>query len=133
MRPIKFRFWDKTGLDGPVYGTPPMSPSMELSKWIETLGEQNIKLDQQPWVPMQFTGLKDKNGVEIYEGDVCVFWKDGPSAGRMVVEWGDGAFILKGTDEKVINLLSFCQVPEFEIEIIGNRFENPELIQPDGV
>ena len=32
MREIKFRFWDKTGLPGPLYGTPPMSPTFTLAE-----------------------------------------------------------------------------------------------------
>jgi len=78
----------------------------------------------------QYTGLKDKNGKEIYEGDIIYFGYGIP--GRAVnapVEFIGGAFyaITKGHNPDK------CLVGELEeyvgeIEIIGNIYENPELL-----
>lgn len=90
---------------------------------------------------MQYTGLKDKNGKEIYEGDI--FDYDGEmmlfDPGRYVVGWGDGEFALRDVDsldeeEYHIGLseaISDTHNPGYtpQIRVIGNIHENPELIK----
>ena len=87
----------------------------------------------------QFTGLFDKQGVEIYEGDII---KD--SSNRlMTVEWdrrvGTSRFIFR-----VINTIGHIKVGRFvnthewimpddnDIEVVGNIYENKELLNTDG-
>ena len=72
----------------------------------------------------QYTGLKDKYGVEIYEGDIVIS-QDGTGGlvYKHIVEWNEfyKRFEPMGEDEAHFNRES-C-------EIIGNRFENPELLE----
>lgn len=69
---------------------------------------------------MQFTGLHDKNGKEIYEGDIVKRDLDGDVG---MVEIDSGVFTMSGD----------CQLPLFQetVEIIGNIYENPELLTPN--
>ena len=73
---------------------------------------------------MQYTGLKNKNGTEIYENDI-VRCNDQQGA---VVVWKRYGFILDFFNN-VKNIPSlWYNVESSEIEVIGNIYENPELI-----
>ena len=121
MREIKFRCWktnDKTmhvrhpniliGLDGTPHWQFGYEPPMPESK--------------EEFVLMQATGLKDRNGVEIYEGDI-VKTNDmyEPSVVSMirgcwyVGDWLGGKMLSYWSKEK--------------IEVLGNIYETPELLK----
>ncbi len=68
---------------------------------------------------MQYTGLKDKNGKEIYEGDIR---KDG----HYVKYWGEKACF--GWYKTPFGFIITTDFAEEEIEVTGNIYENPELI-----
>lgn len=70
----------------------------------------------------QFTGLLDKNGKEIYEGDIFMDDEDGTCN---FVEWND-AFGGWGTNEWFLPKDLVEQTPF--LEVIGNIYENPELL-----
>jgi uncharacterized phage protein (TIGR01671 family) len=73
---------------------------------------------------MQFTGLKDKNGREIYEGDIVAHAIEGYTTPLSVVEFKDGMFVFTDSEysTELIESLDYC-------EVIGNIYENPELLK----
>lgn len=74
------------------------------------------------WQVMQFTGVTDKNGVEIYEGDIIR--QNGPNSAIRWIETLVSNFAARRNGDGI--LLSFIYPT---VEVIGNIHENPELLQ----
>ena len=98
---------------------------------LEYLNEHS-RIEIDPKTLDQYTGLKDKDGKEIYEGDVVRIWADPKDYNGYkghnyigVVEWDE--FILGFILSDGHGLKDF----EF-IEIVGNIYENPELLNKEG-
>ena len=68
---------------------------------------------------MQFTGLTDKNGKEIYDGDVVKYRE-----GVYKVDWFENGFYL------FRDVRAKFDIWWVETEVIGNIYENPELLAP---
>lgn len=105
MRVLKFRFWKNKQLMG--------------FRELNTGGIIDIPWD---WDSVdQFTGLLDKTGVEIYEGDVL-----NTADGNMVVEWNpDGQWVINDPDIDLWNpLWKWAKLGS----VIGNVYEHPELV-----
>jgi len=71
---------------------------------------------------LQFTGLLDKNGKEIYEGDIATHRKAGDFDKKELVT---GEIVIEPTRGVVIG----GWPASFDIEVIGNIYENPELLK----
>lgn len=76
---------------------------------------------------MQYTGLKDKNGKEIYEGDILFFRDENM---KYVVVWQDAAFIIKSIEiRKYSEKMYWIDDVEICCEIVGNIYENKNLLE----
>ena len=133
MREIKFRAWDKN--DKVMVYVLEMKFLFESEKGIWSKGYTNDRIDHEIFPEnlelMQYTGLKDKNKKEIYEGDVVGGWVcdyDGP----FEVFFDAGVFSLKATieDDGYYPCL-YEGNPESGLEIIGNIYETEHLLNKE--
>ena len=132
-REIKFRAWDK-----------------ETKSMIKEVWEIGLKSNyNQPWLIgddkrtdnfelMQYTGLKDKNGKEIYENDIIRVNddRDGDRTYEVIFEkgcyWGNCIYTPRITTPQKTLLCDLDFFVHQSQEIIGNIYENPELLNKEG-
>ncbi len=133
---FKFRVWD-----GKEMIMPPVMPVLDpvvigLCGTLSKVEGENLANDTAKplrfFVPgsvtlMQSTGLKDRNGTLIYEGDIVEerFTYLGYREGEMDIEVSR---IYEVKFQELDRAIGFNLSPEHSFEIIGNLYENPELL-----
>jgi uncharacterized phage protein (TIGR01671 family) len=127
VREIRFRAWNKE------------NNQMEL---VDFLGENTLHIKNSEWENredfelMQYTGLKDKNDKEIYEGDIVKY-----TDGELIRRTGQITFdcygfmmeeILKPNSREMPQIDFLGNIDDFEefvFEVIGNIYQNPEILE----
>jgi len=138
MREIKFRAYRKDKGIMMYFGLDDIASTTAYNGWSNYIfkgdGRNRKEIDlirDENVILMQYTGLKDKNGDKIYEGDICeaAFENRDNLIGIVkdrgcyyVVDGGEEYFVLR---EWLKNAL--------RIEKIGNKYENTELLEDDEI
>lgn len=118
MREINFRAWVRrldrmcnvTGIDFERNEINILSPGWHMSEWLR---RDQVEL-------MQYTGLKDNNGREVYEGDVVK-----NEYGKVMDIQYDPRSTAFGVGDYYFGTIGSGKI----LEVIGNIFENPELLE----
>ena len=128
-REIKFRVWDKESRAYyPIAGIDPYGRiCIPCGAWTGTQNRiescDSIVCRPGKMVLEQYTGLKDKNGKEIYEGDIVMWTDDNTESGSIVFD--EGCFYVNWP----ICMERIDASDAFDLEVIGNIHENPELLE----
>jgi uncharacterized phage protein (TIGR01671 family) len=127
-RQIKFKFWNKknsrflqndnNSIDKTIF---------DLWDWVEVMGTCT-SFPMGDYVFVQYTGLTDKNNNPIYEGDITIDTQK--QKYEIIFDENHARYDLKVCGENKLSQTSyFTQIYEKKhIEVIGNIFEHPELL-----
>jgi len=133
MREIKFRAFDKTTSKNGV-----MVPWSELKLFNCSDVFLPCEIDMPEVILMQFTGLKDENSVEIYEGDIieCEYYPELPTTKGIELIWrgyvkygADASFHIYRTDKPGTYSVGYGGSAVKRWEIIGNIHEHSHLLK----
>ncbi len=130
-REFKFRVWYDNKFWQSDYLISPFGKIHSTSRWnirdechTMSLDSFDIKKD---YIIQQFTGLKDKLGKEIYEGDILYYNDLNLGEHYQEVKFIDGGFVVfKGVFEAILNQR---RIDLLDYKIVGNIFESPELLE----
>jgi uncharacterized phage protein (TIGR01671 family) len=111
MRKLKFRVWDNVN----YMSTPFTLQDIQLRK-VQFTNE---------CVVMQYVGIKDKNGKEVFEGDIVQPYHGNKKAMKCFIKYGDnGFFMAQSKKDTRMDCIWY-----YDFEIIGNIYENKKLLK----
>ena len=133
MRPIKFRAWDGHKMIMPEdnayyqhYISMCGSIVQKSSEGMDCFGGGDRWARAEPLELMQFTGLQDKVGVDIYEGDLISLHDNQRGFTKVVFRnaYVGGWLLVRNNNE-----CSLGARRREDLEIVGNIYQNPELLE----
>ncbi len=132
MKEIKFRAWNKI--------------ASFMMDWKDFIGYEKDQIsivgndyrvfNDDEFIIMEYTGLKDKNGKEIHEGDITAVFNFEDSFFRVKVVYQNGAFGYINIFDEFIpfasnNFSQWTDDKSKEIEVVGNIYENSDLLKEE--
>jgi uncharacterized phage protein (TIGR01671 family) len=126
MRELKFKIWDK--VDKKMLDS-------DTTTIVITLGGVSTEYSGR-YELIQYTGMNDKNGKEIYEGDICICTEEHRLQNYYyVVEWIFAGFQLvtyRKTGHGISDGINQGYFEDAEgMEVVGNIYENPDMLGGD--
>ena len=131
MRKIKFRVWNKekqkfVGVDDKSILLSEYGSLRTIDRWgnLGSVNKESYKLNF-------FTGLKDKEGKEIYEGDIVeglVMFQNNLMEVKGVIKFIHGRFVIAEYNCSLYKFSNAQGNQSNEITVIGNKYENPKLL-----
>ena len=128
-REIKFRVWsieDKQWVNPNILEVWDDSGKLEPFEYVKSGTLNPLYTPKENYIIQQYTGVTDKNGVEIYEGDIIQYGID-LSKRIGVAGFIAGIFVCNWIDDQTENELGYMLTQD--TLVIGNEFENPELLK----
>ena len=122
MREIKFRVWDahkRMWTEYKIHNGAVYFLDKSTGVWVGKYDKRYKEFDF-----MEYTGLKDKNNKEIYEGDIVILHN---GKYKVIFNSKEARFVLR--DDEFEMEISFTNNNNKRMEIVGNIYENPELIK----
>ena len=136
-REIKFRIWDIENKEMLKVQELDFEPTFYGGRIAIRPDQYNDYFDTEDMILMQYTGLHDKNGQEIYEGDI-VLYQDREMAyegggndsfiNKGIVEYCEDNCCFNVTERQTVDIADVLYKGNEDLEVIGNIYENPELL-----
>lgn len=124
-REIKFRAWDKENKEILRVQELDFEPTFYGGRMAIRTEQYNDYFNTEEMLLMQYTGLHDKNGKEIYENDIveitkeCIYEKG-------IIMFKNGCFFIKA--KETLLALYDCELNNYKVKVIGNITDNSELL-----
>jgi len=135
MREIRFRAFDKKNKIIVNVG------SIEFTDRIEGRTGCNVFVDGKTtkdsyWLDdgdfelIQFSGMRDKDGINVYEGNICIIDYLGGEKSKGVIEFKHGAFVFQSKEDPSKQVAGWQMIHQCKnLEVIGNIYETPEFLK----
>lgn len=131
MRQIKFRAWDGKKMHLPEYSDKEdfhimADGTISFTKEYGYERHEMTMTRESNWVLMQFTGMKDESGLDVYEDDILETRVQDGSKVLLHIVFQNGGFYAKPIREVIY------RAPDswYLCRVVGNAYEHPHLLQP---
>lgn len=125
-RKIKFRFWHKSANQFLYFEDPDIEINDGYGMFLVPIKDySSIDCDglQEKITFQQFTGLKDKNEIDVYEGDLIEYKFDDTSF-KCIIKWENFGWVMSDINDEGCIPLVYIDT----LQVVGNVFENSELL-----